>query len=104
MKNLRDVPDSYRITGRDFRAFDKYLDETFFAKSSPERMKRLAAGREFFRLMVVALDLKSKGQKVITVGHVRAIHKSRADAAEKHERERAESIRSLKNDEGEVCQ
>ncbi len=92
--NIKTVPDSYRITGRDFRAFDKYLDETFFAKSSRDRSKRLAANRDFFRLMVVALDLKATGKKIITVGDVRAIQKYRADAAAKHELERAESIRS----------
>ena len=80
MKNISEVPDSYRITQRDFKTFDKYLDEVCFATTrSPERMKRMAANRAFFRAMVVAMDMKANGQKLITLGHVRAEQKRKAE-------------------------
>jgi hypothetical protein len=95
MTNLKDVPDSYRITQRDFRSFDKYLNEVCFAARSPDRMKRMAANRDFFRLMVVALDLKAKGKKIITVGDVRAEQKRRAEEQQRTDEAHREFMQSL---------
>jgi hypothetical protein len=84
--NIKNVPDSYRITLRDFKAFDAMLDKAF-SSTGPERLKRWAAGREFFSMMVVAQNLKLKGQKIITVGHVRVEQKRKQEEQQRKEKD-----------------
>ena len=94
MKNLNAVPDSYRITQRDFKAFDSLIDSAFNA-TGPERMKQWRANRPFFYLMLVATDLKLKGQKVITLGHVRVEQKRRAEEQKRSDAAHCEFMNNL---------
>ncbi len=93
--NLKNVPDSYRITQRDFKAFDSFLDKAF-ASTGAERLKRWAAGREFFSLMVTAQNLKLKGQKIITVGHVRSEQKRQHEEQQRKEKDHRTFLDSLR--------
>jgi len=94
MKNLNAVPDSYRIMQRDFKTFDSLIDSAFNS-TGPERMKQWRANRPFFYLMLVATDLKLKGQKVITLGHVRAEQKRRAEEQQRSDAAQREFLSSL---------
>jgi hypothetical protein len=93
--NIKNVPDSYRITLRDFKAFDALIDKAF-SSTGPERLKRWAASREFFSLMVVAQGLKLKGQKIITVGIVRLEQKRRHEERQRKEKEHHAFLDSLR--------
>jgi hypothetical protein len=92
--NIKNIPDTYRITQRDFKSFDSFLDKAF-ASTGTERLKRWASGREFFSMMVTAQNLKLKGQKIITLGHVRLEQKRQREEQQRKEKEHRAFLDSL---------